>query len=153
MVVARDPHRSKELNVHRPHAVVVRFVTALARVEVLAMIPVLFVDRPALRATLRGIFRRNLENFGLVFASLVAQKLLQLVETPTSQGIILFLPTRQIRLFEADACEIFEHKQSILAIFSNECLRDLMVHIGYPTVLSSGNGFEFALIKLYHILC
>ena len=57
MVVARDPHGSEELNVHRSHAVVIGFVAALTCVEVLAVITVLLVDRPALGVTLRGVLR------------------------------------------------------------------------------------------------
>ena len=64
------------MNVHRPHAVVVRLVATLTRVEVLAVITVLFVNCPALRATLRGVLRRNFEDFGLVLMRFVAQELL-----------------------------------------------------------------------------
>ena len=43
------------------------------------------------------------------------------------------------------ACQILKHKQRILAIFLDECLRHPMVHIWHPTVLSSGKGFESTL--------
>lgn len=47
--------------------------------------------------------------------------------------------------FEANTGQIFKHKQRIFAVFFNECLRNLMVYIRHPTVLSSRNGFESTL--------
>ena len=51
----------------------------------------------------------------------------------------------EIRCFETHARQILKHKQRILAIFLDECLRHPMVHIRHPTVLSSGKGFESTL--------
>ena len=45
-------------------------------------------------------------------------------------------------LFEANTGQIFKHKQRIFAVFFNECLRNPMVYIRHPTVLSPRNGFK-----------
>ena len=42
-------------------------------------------------------------------------------------------------------------RKRALTIRLNECLRNPIVHIRNPTVLSFKNGFASALTKLYHI--
>ena len=102
-------------------------------------------NRSAFRTALRGIPCRNLQYFGTVLLRLVGKKLFQLIERPTPQVIVLFRSTGEIRCFETHARQILKHKQRILAIFLDECLRHPMVHIRHPTVLSSGKGFESTL--------
>ena len=79
--------------------------------------------------------------------SLVGQILLKLIESPTPQVVILFGGFGEICFFKADTCQIFQHEQRILAVFRNECLRNPMIYIGHPTVLSSGKGFESTLCR------
>ena len=75
----------------------------------------------------------------------VCQELLQLIERPTAQIVILFSILRQVGFLEANAGQIFKYEKRVFAVFLDECLRNLMIHIGHPTVLSSRNGFEFTL--------
>lgn len=109
------------------------------------MVTIFFVDSAAFGTTLRGILSRYLQNFGTIFMSLIGQELLQLIERPAAQVVILFRSFGKIGRFEANTGQIFKRKQRIFAVFFNECLRNLMVYIRHPTVLSSRNGFESTL--------
>ena len=145
IIIPRNPHGPEELDVHGSDAVVVRFVSALATVQVLMMIPVFLADSTAFRTTLGGVPRRHFQDFRTVLMSLVSQELLQLVESPAPQLIVLFRGSGKIAFFEADASKVLEYEKRILAIFLYECLRNLMVHIRHPTVLSPRDSFEFTL--------
>ena len=79
---------------------------------------------------------------------LVGQELFQLVETPTPEVIVLLSRSGKIAFFKAHASQVFQYEKRIRTIFLHECLRDLMVHIRHPTVLSSRDGLESTLCRL-----
>ena len=145
MGVPRNPHSPEKLDIHSSNTVVVGFISALTTIQVLMVVAVRLADNTAFRATLGGVLRRHFQDFRTVLVSLVCQELLQLVKTPAPQIVVLFRGSGKIAFLEADASKFLKHEKRILAVFLYECLRNLMIHIRHPTVLSPRNGSEFAL--------
>ena len=80
--------------------------------------------------------------------SFVRQELFQLIEAPASQVVVLSGSSGEIPLFKTDASQILKYEKRIFAVFLDECLRNLMVYIRHPTVLSSRDGLESTLCRL-----
>ena len=152
MGVSWDVHGAKYVNVHRPDPIIVGSVTAaVADVFMSFVFTVRFMDSPTLRTTLRSVLCADLQNFRAVFQRFVLEKLFELIERPRAKFVSSFLGSFQVLFLKAHACQILDHEQRALTIRLNECLRNPIVHIRNPTVLSFKNGFASALTKLYHI--
>ena len=101
------------------------------------MVAAFFMDRTTFRTTLGRTPRVNFHYFAPIFVSFVEKELLQLVERPRTLLVIRLRRTLQIAFLKGNAGKVFDYKNSIKAIFLNECLRQAVVNICHPTVLSS----------------
>ena len=100
----------------------------------------------ALRTTLRRKRRINLHNRRTSRNSLIRQKLLKLIKRPRTQSTTL--PRRTIRqqlLTKTDTRQILQNEQRTSPILINECLRQPMINISHPTVLSPRNTSQHTL--------
>lgn len=127
--------------VHGGHTVVVRPVAAVAAAEcVRFLVAVLAGHVSASGACLARVRWVHCYRGLPVAGGLVFDERAELAERPRDLHVTLldFHGFRRI----ADACEVFEREERVLAVLVDECLRDLMVDVGHPTVFSTAYGFE-----------
>lgn len=110
------------------------------------MLTISLMDTTTLRTTLRRKRRINLQNRRTSRHSLIRQELLQLIKRPRTQiTTTLSWTIRQQLLAKTDTRQILQNEQRASPILINECLRQPMINISHPTVLSPGNTSQHTL--------
>ena len=123
------------VQVHRADPVVVRPVPAvLALEQVQLLVPVRLLGVPACRAGLGGVSRVDDDHPLPVQRGLVREHLTELVERPRHGDVAV--SRAHLLGGGTDAGQVFQHEQRAPRVSVDECLRDLMVHIGHITVFS-----------------
>ena len=101
------------------------------------MLTISLTNTTTLRTTLRRKRRINLQNRRTSRHSLIRQELLQLIKCPRTQITTPLRRTlRQQLLVKADTRQVLQNEQRASLILINECLRQPMINISHPTVLS-----------------
>ena len=136
---AADVHRSQHLNVHCGYAVVIRAVAAsVTDIHVQLMVTIFFQNPPTLRTALTGIVSIYLDNLAAILMCLVLELLFQVIERPGMVLISIFLLTAIDRI-KSYVSKILKHKESISSVVVDECLRQAVIVVAHPAVLSLTN--------------
>lgn len=123
------------MQVHRADAVIIRSVPAVLALErVQLLVPVRLLGVPACRTGLGGVSRVDDDHLLTVQCGLVLEHATELVERPRHGDVAVSRP--HLLCGGMDAGQVLQHEQRAPRVSVDECLRDLMVHIGHITVFS-----------------